>query len=109
MTSGRLIEYYAFVKAKPCLACGRLPEPGKPNHADHLKPWSEKLGGFGARSHKGLAAWYCVPLCPECHHKRHTMREEAFYEAAGWPQGKLYAYLTHQVLTFILENAGEEG
>lgn len=100
-----LKKYYRFIKQKPCVVCGRY--GGVLNHADHVKAWSPKLRDIGGRSHKGDAAWFCVPLCPECHAKRHTMREADFYEQNGWPLHKLYAYIAHNVLTFFLERAGE--
>lgn len=104
--SNTLKAYYAFVKSKPCLACGAYPLPGNPNHADHIKPYSPKLNALGTRSHKGHAAYFCVPLCPSCHAKRHSTREESFYESIGYPLPILYAYLAYQMAEFL--EAGEK-
>ncbi len=95
--------YYKYVKSLPCLACGRLPRPGNPNHADHIRPYSYKFNHFTVRSHNGLPAFYCVPICPECHRTRHTMREQDFYEQAGYPLAVLYAYLAMQILQYFNE------
>lgn len=73
------------------------------SEADHIRAFSPKLNTLGPRSHKGMAAWYAVPLCRNCHRRRHTMREEDFYTSIGYPPPRLYAYLVHQVLSFFLK------
>jgi len=99
-----LKKYYLFVKNKPCLACQKPSTLREPSEADHIKPWVDKLKTFGARSHKGISAYFCVPLCRECHKKRHQAAEEEWYEAHGWPKEALYAYLAYQLAEFLSES-----
>ncbi len=98
-----LRKYYLFVKEQPCLACGKPSSLAEPSEADHIKPWSDKLKGLGPRSHKGIAAYFCVPLCHECHQERHQHPEEEWYESKDWPRANLYAYLAYQLASFLAE------
>ena len=102
-----LRKYYLFVKERPCLACGKPSSLAEPSEADHIKPWSDKLKDFGPRSHKGVPAYFCVPLCRVCHKERHRHPEEEWYESKGWPQAKLYAYLAHQLASFLAQDSEE--
>jgi hypothetical protein len=69
--------WYRFVKTRRCSACGAWP----PVEAAHVRVLlSDKTGVRLPRSHKGRAAWGCIPLCKECHLRQHEMGEEAFRE-----------------------------
>jgi|YNPBryulayer2012_1023412.scaffolds.fasta_scaffold24849_1 hypothetical protein len=102
-----LRKYYLFVKEQPCLACGKTSTLVEPSEADHITAWSNKLKGFGIRSHNGIAAYFCVPLCRECHQERHKHPEQEWYESRGWPRTNLYAYLAHQLASFLTEESGD--
>jgi 5-methylcytosine-specific restriction endonuclease McrA len=76
-------DFYAFVKSKPCLRCGR-----HGTDVAHIETIiSPKTGMVMPRSHKTLAKWGCVALCPDCHqHARdsiHQVNEEAFNHSLG--------------------------
>jgi hypothetical protein len=98
-----LRKYYLFVKEQPCLVCGKPSSLAEPSEADHIMAWSNKLRGLGSRSHKGFSAYFCVPLCRECHQERHQHPEEEWYESHGWPRANLYAYLAYQLASFLAE------
>jgi len=67
--------FYSVLHQKPCIACGSF------NYieADHIKPWSWKTMSLTRRSHKGVAAFYAVPLCKTCHEKKTANNEEIWY------------------------------
>lgn len=69
------MSYYQHMKGKPCAVCGS----DKHVELDHVKPYSSKTGSLGPRSHDGLAAFYCIPLCRACHANRHKQAEDAYY------------------------------
>ena len=73
--SERLRGWYRFVKTRRCQACGAQP----PCDAAHVRVLrSGKTGALLPRSHKGRAAWGCIPLCRDCHTMQHGMGEAAF-------------------------------
>ena len=71
----------------PCLVCGSrtLIE------ADHIKPVSLKTLGFTRRTHKGLGAFFAVPLCQKHHREKTRNREDEWYEE-NVPGGLARAY-----------------
>lgn len=78
--NNKLSSFYKSLKwSEPCLHCGKVPTTLNPNDVDHVKPPSKKLGGTAPRTHKLPGAWWCVPLCTNCHMIRHTKREDRFY------------------------------
>lgn len=103
MNEKRIKKYYTYVKSLPCLACGQQSEPLKRSEVDHIFAFSTKQS-MAPRSHKGMAAYYCVPLCKQCHIVRHRQREEDFYKSVGYPPKRLYAYLVHQILAFFVDD-----
>ena len=62
--------YLAFVRSRPCLACGARP-PSEAHH-EWLEP-QEKA--FGARTHDLRA----LPLCRGCHRRRTDGARDAFW------------------------------
>ena len=54
---------------------------------------SKKSRSVMPRSHKGLAAWGCVPLCRSCHLELHEVGEDAFFEILGKPRGAIWGTL----------------
>ena len=66
--------WYEFVHSLPCAACG-----AHGVEAAHMRViLSSKTGDRLPRSHKGRAAWGCLPLCKPCHLEQHTIGEYAF-------------------------------
>lgn len=72
-------RFLAFVRKKPCAACGK---PG-PSDAAHIRMASAQYGkrytGFGEKPDD---CW-CVPMCRGCHRKQHSMSEPSFWRALG--------------------------
>ena len=96
MSKELLREWYGFVKWQPCAACGAYP----PTEAAHVRVLrSDKTGDLLPRSHKGRAAWGCVPLCKECHLKQHTMSEDQFADLTGIDYGSIIS--TNLVRFFV--------
>lgn len=52
----------------PCVSCGQSPTKERPTEAHHEPPVAR--GGVDAD---------CVPLCPDCHTRRHTVGEVTFW------------------------------
>jgi hypothetical protein len=76
-----LRRWYGFVKSRPCLACGARGSGLLPVEAAHVRVVvSFKTGDLLPRSHKGRAAWGCVPLCRRCHLEQHEVGERRFFE-----------------------------
>jgi hypothetical protein len=97
-------DFYAFVKSKPCLRCGR-----HGTDVAHIETIiSPKTGLVMPRSHKTLARWGVVSLCPDCHqHARdsiHEIGEEAFNSSLG--RGEHFIW---QVSASLLAEFNERG
>jgi len=76
-----LRRWYVFVKFQPCVACGARGSSVLPIEAAHVRiVVSSKTGDLLPRSHKGRAAWGCVPLCKRCHLRQHEVGERRFFE-----------------------------
>jgi len=65
---------------------------------------SSKTGDVLPRSHKGRAAWGCIPLCKECHLQQHEIGEQQFAELTRLDYGGIIA--TNLVRFFV---EGERG
>lgn len=83
-------RYYSFLAQKQCVRCGDFGV-----EVAHLSMIiSPKSGGRMMRSHKGLARWGAVPLCPGCHRHApdsiHSVGEAAFNESLGRGQHFLF-------------------
>lgn len=97
-TQALLRDYYRFVKQHGCLRCGALVDI----EAAHIKPPSRKMrAAFAPRSHKGAAAFICIPLCSNCH--RHDKNSLTNSKEADWleqhigPLAWIYAKITIRV------------
>ena len=82
--STRLQHWYGFIKARPCLRCGTTEQI----EAAHVRGFvNVQTGALLRRSHKGLAAWCCLPICSSCHRTApdslHNVGEEAFIAELG--------------------------
>jgi hypothetical protein len=76
-----LSRWYGFVRSQRCWACGSWPSGSVPVEAAHWRlVVSGKTGDLLPRSHRGLAAWGCIPLCRGCHLEQHRVGESAFVE-----------------------------
>lgn len=85
-----LKRWYGFIKTRTCAACGAQP----PCDAAHVRVLrSGKTGMLLPRSHKGRAAWGCIPLCKECHLDQHDMGEAAFAADRELNYGQIVATL----------------
>jgi 5-methylcytosine-specific restriction endonuclease McrA len=90
VTPPALRDYYRFVKTRPCSACGKH----GPCDAAHVRVLrSAKTGALLPRSHKGRAAWGCIPLCRDCHNAQHEMGEAQFAVDRELNYGQLVATL----------------
>lgn len=65
---------------------------------------SSKTGDVLPRSHKGRAAWGCIPLCKECHLRQHEIGEQQFAELTRLDYG---AIIGTNLVRFFVE--GERG
>lgn len=96
-----LRAYYRFVKWQRCAACGALP----PTEAAHMRVLlSSKTGMLLPRSHKGRAAWSCIPLCKACHLSQHEIGEVRFAEENGLDYGQIVSTL---LVRFFVEGERE--
>lgn len=72
-------RFLAFVRTKPCAACGK---PG-PSDAAHIrmasKAHDKRYVGLGEKPDDR----WCVPLCRGCHRKQHAMAEPMFWHTLG--------------------------
>ena len=72
-------RYLAFLRKKPCCACGR---PG-PSDAAHIRMASAKHD----KRYVGLGETpddrWALSLCRACHRKQHSMSEATFWGALG--------------------------
>lgn len=94
-------DYYRYVKARPCVACGNHATALDPNQADHLRPPSNKLPGQMAnRSHQGIPGWYCLPLCKPCHLSRHLRREDDWYTDHVGSPAYVYSLIAKQIVEY---------
>lgn len=97
-----LMSWYGWVKTRSCASCSEQP----PTEAAHVRVMlSSKTGGLLGRSHKGRAAWACIPLCKKCHTMQHEIGEARFAELAGLDYGKVVAT---NLVRFFVEKEGDE-
>lgn len=99
-----LHEWYDYLSALPCLACGA--QPVEIAHFSLLP--SSKSGDLMPRSHKTLAAFAALPLCPNCHrHDDDSVHghgsEQVFLHAKGirYPAG----WIAKHLVLFMLKRA----
>jgi hypothetical protein len=70
--------YLDFIRSLPCIVTRR--EPVEAAHVSYAVPEYGKLGrGKGSKESDRWA----VPLCPEEHHRQHTMNEQAYWRSTG--------------------------
>jgi len=74
------------IKDARCLVCGK-----RGVDIAHIRPWSFKLNGFGARSHKGAGWFFAIPLCREHHNAIHKTAEGTWLDK-NIDGGRLGAY-----------------
>lgn len=99
-------SYYLYVKSRPCVACGNQATLLEPNDADHIQPPSTKLPGqLAPRTHNGLGAYYCLPLCKPCHLSRHMRSESDWYADHVGKPAYVYGILARQILEYYQEFA----
>lgn len=107
--------YYPKIKSLPCTICGKEPLPWKPTEVDHIRPPSLKGDWYAPRTHQGPGAWWCIPLCRDCHRERHRHREEDWYLSKGWERKDLdylvrklwYRYAPEEVISNLEGLYGE--
>jgi hypothetical protein len=98
-----LRSWYLFVKTQPCCRCSEQP----PVEAAHVRVMrSSKTGGLLGRSHKGRAAWACIPLCKACHEEQHQRGEFRFAQDNYLDYGQIVA--TNLVRFFVERHEEEE-
>jgi len=77
------MQYYDFLSKKPCLKCGT--HGVEIAHVESII--SPKTGLEMPRSHKTLARYGTIPLCPSCHRTAqdsiHSVGEYAFQQLLG--------------------------
>ncbi len=79
-----LKRHYEIVRGRDCLACGRYGTHDNPIEAAHLRVIPGKTGQ-PLRSHSGIYAYACIPLCRECHQEQHKADEwQWIAERVGW-------------------------
>lgn len=90
--SESLSRFYQVVASYPCLRCGASP----PSEVAHIQAVASTrvVGNFLPRSHRGMAAYGAIPLCPSCH--RHAQDSIHASKEAEWleeniPGGRAYA------------------
>jgi len=99
-----LREWYGFVKWLPCCVPGCSEQP--PTEAAHVRVMlSTKTGGLLGRSHKGRAAWACIPLCKEHHLEQHERGEFRFGQEQRLDYGQVVAT---NLVRFFVEREEEE-
>lgn len=102
MADEMLMRWYGWVKTRSCASCSEQP----PTEAAHVRVMlSSKTGGLLGRSHKGRAAWACIPLCKKCHSMQHDMGETRFAELTGIDYGQVVAT---NLVRFFVEGEGDE-
>lgn len=72
-------RFLAFVRQKPCAACGK---PG-PSDAAHIRMKSDKYGKRDVGLGEKPDDCWSVPLCRSCHRKQHSMAEAKFWRDLG--------------------------
>lgn len=98
MADQLLMDWYHFTKSQECAACGAYP----PTEAAHVRVMlSDKTGEVLGRSHKGRAAYGCIPLCKECHATQHEWGEARFAAMRELDYGRIVA--TNLVRFFVEE------
>lgn len=78
-----MVRYYEFVARKPCAI--------NPTHGHvilhHIRGMASlKTGKTMPRSHKTLARYAVIPLCPDCHDKVHNVGENEWFAENGHPE-----------------------
>jgi hypothetical protein len=91
-------RFYRWVKMRPCVSCGRVPQITDMNEADHV--FLNTSSGGKLRSHKGRFSYAVLPLCRRCHQKKHEVGEENFYRSSGVD---VYLELSSLLTTFFYE------
>ncbi len=91
-------SFYLWIKSQPCVVCGREPDPVFLNEADHV--YLRSLDGGMYRSHLGHYAYATLPLCRDCHRKKHMTSETEFYRQAGVD---VYFELSNLLCKFLFE------
>jgi hypothetical protein len=86
-------EYLAFIRSKPCCACGR---PAEAHHALGRRGVGVKPSDFG-----------CVPLCREHHRECHekgtkTFQREHNLDFAEIALNLVHLYHTGEPLTMVI-------
>ena len=99
-----LAHWYGWIKARPCLRCGATQHV----EAAHIRGFvSFRTGDVLPRSHKGLQAYSCVPLCVDCHREAddsvHAVGEAAFFERLGRSKGFVFKWLATALAEFFTQ------
>jgi hypothetical protein len=71
--------FLAFLRQKPCVACGHRP----PSDPAHIRMNSEKYGKRSLGGAEKAHDFWCTPLCRRCHDQQHSMSERAFWRQLG--------------------------
>lgn len=79
-------EFLEIIKKTPCFACGKYGVD-----IAHVKPWSERLGGFTRRTHKGIGWFFAIPLCRH-HHLQLGSSSEHLWLESNIPGGLVAVY-----------------
>lgn len=67
-------DFLEHTRKQACIWCGKTTG----SEAHHLK--EENLTGVAYKADD----WLCVPLCPDCHRRYHTVGKEAFMRDIEW-------------------------
>ena len=76
------LSYYDYIASKPC-AGGVGHDKVQVHHIRGMA--SMKVRDTIPRSHKTLARFAAIPLCPECYAQVHRMGESKFFISRGHP------------------------